>query len=137
MEPAGFEQAEAIAAELASRPVERVLSSPARRCISTVAPLAERLGLEVEVAEELGEAASSGRAVGLLRSLAGRSGDSVLASHGDVIPYVLRRLGRDGLELPEHLRCKKASVWELAVSDGMISGALYRHPKTLGADIPK
>ena len=136
LEPGGLVQAEAIAVELASKPIKRILSSPARRCRSTVAPLAEKLGLETEVVKELGEAASSAGAVDLLHSLAERSGDSVLASHGDVIPAVMRRLARSGLDIDTNRRCEKASIWELAVADGKIKGGLYRRPRTFGAGIP-
>ena len=129
----GRMQAEAIGAALAGRPVQRILSSPAVRCIDTVVPLGRALGLPVEIADELAEGSHVVDAFDLLRSLAGAEGDSVLCSHGDVIPGLLWVLAQYGLDIPEMGRCKKGSIWELEVSDGRLVGAAYRHPRTFGA----
>ena len=129
----GTMQAEAIGATLASRPVQRILSSPAVRCVDTVVPLGRALGLPVETADELSEGSHVGGAFELLRSLVSTEGDSVLCSHGDVIPGLLWVLTQQGLDIPELGRCKKASIWELEVSDGQIVRAAYRHPSTFGA----
>ena len=129
----GRMQAEAIGAALAGRPVQRILSSPAVRCIDTVVPLGRALGLPVEIADELAEGSHVVDAFDLLRSLASAEGDSVLCSHGDVIPGLLWVLAQYGLDIPEMGRCKKGSIWELEVSDGRLVGAAYRHPRTFGA----
>ena len=129
----GQTQAEAIGVALASQPVRRILSSAAVRCVDTVAPLGRVLGLPVEVADELAEGTFVGDAFDLLRSLASAEGDSVLCSHGDVIPGLLWALAQYGLDIPDLGRCKKGSIWELDVSDGRIVGAAYRHPRTFGA----
>ena len=133
LDPVGLAQADAIAVELSTRPVERVLSSPALRCTSTVEPLARTLGLEVKTEDELGEGTLTRTALNLITSLAERDGDSVLCSHGDIIPGVIWTLARKGLNLPDRHRCKKASIWELTVTNGRISAGTYRHPKTFGA----
>lgn len=137
LDSAGILQAEAIATELASRPVKRILSSPATRCISTVEPLARALKLKTKIAAELAEAVSIDNTIELLNSLAKAPGDSVLSSHGDVIPAVIWTLDQAGLNIPDRHRCKKASIWELIVENGKITAAVYRHPKTFGATIPK
>ena len=129
----GQTQAEAIGVALASQPVRRILSSAAVRCVDTVVPLGRALGLPVEVADELAEGTFVGDAFDLLRSLASAEGDSVLCSHGDVIPGLLWALAQYGLDIPDLGRCKKGSIWELDVSDGRIVGAAYRHPRTFGA----
>ena len=129
----GQTQAEAIGVALASQPVRRILSSAAVRCVDTVAPLGRALGLPVEVADELAEGTFVGDAFDLLRSLASAEGDSVLCSHGDVIPGLLWALAQYGLDIPDLGRCKKGSIWQLDVSDGRIVGAAYRHPRTFGA----
>jgi probable phosphoglycerate mutase len=49
----GREQAQRLAAWLASEPIDAVLASPMRRAVDTAAPLAAALGLEVEVVEGL------------------------------------------------------------------------------------
>ena len=128
----GSMQAEAIAVTLAGRPVRRILSSPYVRCVATVAPLGQILGLPVEASDELAEG-SYAEALELLGSLAAAEGDSVLCSHGDVIPGVLWVLARHGLEIGDRGRCKKGSIWELEVVDGRIVAATYRHPRTFGA----
>ena len=137
---AGRAQAQAIAVELRSRPVTRILSSPALRCTETVAPLARALETEVETAAELAEGASTARTLELLAALASESGDSVLCSHGDVIPGVIWTLSAAGLDIPDRHRCKKASIWELAVTrhstgGSSVSGARYRHPRDFGAHL--
>ena len=133
LDEGGRAQAEAIGVELGTKPVRRILSSPAVRCVDTVAPLGRRLGLAVQAADELAEGSYAADALGLARSLAAEEGDSVFCSHGDVIPGVLWLLYRYGVELPDRGRCKKASIWELSVSDGQIVAGTYRHPRTFGA----
>ena len=86
-----------------------------------------------ETADELAEGSHVADAFELLRSLAAAEGDSVLCSHGDVIPGLLWVLAQCGLDIPELGRCKKGSIWELQVSDGRVVGASYRHPRTFGA----
>ena len=129
----GQMQAEAIGVALASRPVVRILSSPAVRCVDTVVPLGRALGLPVETADELAEGTFVRDAFDLLRAMASAEGDSVMCSHGDVIPGLLWALAQYGLDIPELGRCKKGSIWELEVIEGRIVGASYRHPRTFGA----
>ena len=129
----GRMQAEAIGATLASRPVRRILSSPYVRCVDTVVPLGRALRLPVETCDELTEGSYVNSAFELLGSLASAEGDSVLCSHGDVIPGLLWVLAQYGLDIPDLGRCKKGSIWELDVSEGRIVGAVYRHPRTFGA----
>jgi 2,3-bisphosphoglycerate-dependent phosphoglycerate mutase len=52
---AGIKAAQLVADRLASRPVAAVYTSPSRRSIETVGPLASRLGLRPEVVSDLGE----------------------------------------------------------------------------------
>ncbi len=127
----GRMQAEAIGAALAWRPVRRILSSPYVRCVETAMPLGRALGLPVEACDELAEGSCVNGAFKLLGSLAGAEGDSVLCSHGDVIPGLLWVLAQYGLNMPGMGRCKKGSIWELDVSDGRIVAAAYRHPPHL------
>ena len=129
----GRAQAEAVGAELASKPVKRILSSAAVRCAETVGPLGRRLGLPVQTVDELGEGSYASDAFSLACSLASEDGDSVLCSHGDVIPGVLWVMCRNGVDLPDRGRCKKASIWELNLSDGRVVSGNYRHPRTFGA----
>jgi broad specificity phosphatase PhoE len=94
---AGARQAEAVADRLADEPFKRVLSSRFVRCVQTVAPLAQRLGLEVEDHPALAEEADLDDTEALLEELAGT--DAVLCTHGNVLGALLKRLRRRGVEL--------------------------------------
>lgn len=56
LDETGREQAGEVADRLAHLPLVRVVSSPLPRCLETVDPLADRLGIEVERSDDLGEA---------------------------------------------------------------------------------
>jgi len=91
--------------------ITRVLSSPYRRCVETVAPLAAAIGVNVEIHEALAEG-PGGPALKLARSLA--SEQAVLCSHGDIIPSILEALvAQEGLSLGADAKCQKASTWIL------------------------
>ena len=126
--PKGERQSAALPRLLESAEVRRILSSPATRCRDTVTPLAGATSLEVVDADELAEGASAKVAVGLLTDLAAEAGDSVLCTHGDLIPEILRRLVRDGARLESDLQFAKGSTWELAVADGAVTGGRYHPP---------
>ena len=51
----GHAQAEALAGFLAGRGIQRIVSSPFRRALQSIAPLAERLELQVETDARLAE----------------------------------------------------------------------------------
>ena len=128
----GHAQAEAIAATLASAPIRRVLTSPSVRCVQTIEPLAAKLGLRIQISGELSEGSGGWRTEALVDRLCREAGDSVLCSHGDVIPEMLWRLAHGGIDV-NPARCKKASIWELHVVDGTVSHGVYRSPRSFGA----
>jgi 8-oxo-dGTP diphosphatase len=76
----GRKQAEQLVARLRSYPIDAILSSPARRCVETVEPLAHARGLEIEQRAELSDEQQVTDGVALVRSLAGR--DVVVCGHG-------------------------------------------------------
>ena len=100
--------------------VVRVSSSPAVRCVETVAPLAAARRLDVGQDDALFEG-NGQLARSLVASLldgrspaAGRNGDAVvLCTHGDVIPEVLWTLQQEGASLGDDDRCQKGSTWVL------------------------
>lgn len=123
----GRRQAEGLVHLLADRPVRRVLSSPYVRCVQTVEPLAQKLGLPVEETEALAEGAAAADAVELLRELAPST--AVLCTHGDLIPPVLDTLAAtEGLPLPPGYPFAKGSTWELEVVNGRWLAARYLPP---------
>ena len=76
----GRAQAAALVDALAGYPVDRVLTSPAVRCVETIAPLAAARGVEPEPREELSEELQWTAGAELLRTLDGR--DVVVCGHG-------------------------------------------------------
>lgn len=76
----GERQARELVARLAELPVEEILTSPAVRCVQTVAPLAAARGLEVVVCDELSEQRQSNDGAKLVREVAARN--VVVCGHG-------------------------------------------------------
>ncbi|MGH9102759.1 MAG: SixA phosphatase family protein [Acidimicrobiales bacterium] len=125
---AGRTQALEIASALAERRPSSISSSPAVRCVQTVAPLAEAVGLRIGLEPALAEG-STEEAVSLARA---QRGVAVLCTHGDVGPAVLARLAAaDGLRLPAVLRQSKGSTWVLETVDGRFSSATYHETPRL------
>jgi 8-oxo-(d)GTP phosphatase len=76
----GRRDADDLVARLAHFEFDSILTSPYRRCLDTVHPLARARKLEVDVREELGEERQWEDGTELVRSLAGR--DVVVCGHG-------------------------------------------------------
>ena len=111
---------------LGGRPLGRVLSSPAERCLQTVQPLAGRLGRPVEPSEALGV---EGTAAGVLELLERPSLDrAVLCTHGELIGQVFEELQRAGIELSAPPRWHKGSTWILELDDGHAWKGTYLEP---------
>ncbi len=112
----GRRQAEALVDLLADRGIVSVFSSPSVRCVQTVEPLADKLGLGIDLRVELGEGTAKDDVAGFVGDLL--STTAAVCSHGDMIPIILEVLATDhGLELPDDYPCAKGSVWAL-VDDG-------------------
>jgi 8-oxo-dGTP diphosphatase len=122
----GEHQATAIADALSDRSIERILTSPYRRCRQTVEPLAAMLNLKIEERDELAEGTGHRPARDLCRELIGIN--AVLCSHGDVIPAVLDWMVRHGTSLKSPFDCKKGSTWEIEVKAGEFRKARYLPP---------
>lgn len=134
----GLEQARVIAshlADLSGRQPSRVLSSPAKRCHQTVAPLATASKLEVVEAEWLDEGSDSEYAFEQLRKLAvrldppsGLGGPVAACTHGDVVWGVLQSLHRLGVDLGPRPEAPKGGVWIIAASKANVSTAAFYQP---------
>lgn len=105
---AGWKQARSLADRLEAEHPTTLVSSPYVRCVQTLEPLAERLGVKVAVDERITEGAAFERSLELLDEL---DDGSVLCSHGDVIPALLDALIRRGLEVRSSPDWRKASTW--------------------------
>jgi 8-oxo-dGTP diphosphatase len=124
----GLDQAEGLVDLLHDRPIRRILSSPAVRCVETLAPLANKLGLKVEQTDALFEGADPSKAYDLLRRVAKEKGDTVLCAHGDLIPELLRLASRDGLTLHDPPRWAKGSTWAIEGDGKHFTKARYLPP---------
>jgi len=122
----GVRQAAAIAESLAPRGIERILSSPYDRCTLTMEPLSQLIGAPIEVAPTLGEESVSDAAWELVQSLIGYN--SVLCSHGDVIPAIIERLMKAGLSIDSRIYCSKGSTWEVDIDGGKFTTGTYVPP---------
>jgi 8-oxo-dGTP diphosphatase len=126
LSPNGRRQAAALVEQLEPWAPSRILSSPYRRCIETVKPLADELGLKVEVVAELAEGAGPD-AVRLVRSL--KDSHVALCTHGDVIPEILVALAdEDRVDLGPAPRQAKGSTWVLGSKKGRFVEATYVPP---------
>jgi 8-oxo-dGTP diphosphatase len=123
----GARQADGLRELLADVGASRLVASPFRRCVQTLEPLADHLGLKVEEDARLREGTGFVGALELADEL--RTAPAVLCSHGDVIPDVLDALLRRGIELRDEPRWPKASTWVLARrADGSFSTGRYLPP---------
>ena len=123
---AGHRQARALVDLFAGERVDRILSSPAIRCVQTVEPLAEARGLRLEVRDELREGASLSGFLSLLSRL--EASPSVLSGHGDLIPEAVLTLEADGLRVGAERAWKKGATWTLEREGGLFVRATYRRP---------
>lgn len=110
----GRRQSATVGQRLAEQPTSRLLSSPFVRCVQTLEPLSEATGTPIESIEELREGSNFEDVLELLRTL---PDDSVLCSHGDVIPDTIAALERRGCRIHGKPDWRKATVWVLERSD--------------------
>jgi 8-oxo-dGTP diphosphatase len=121
LDEAGQAQAEALAGVLTGRRPRRLRSSPARRCVDSLVPLARRTGLEVERCERLSVGAPTQDLLALLHEPA--SDHAALCTHGEVMGQLLAELRRQGLEVrggapSDDELLAKGNGWELELGDG-------------------
>ena len=120
----GRAQSNALADRLVDTGILTIVTSPFRRCVQTVEPLAAALGLPIDHDDQLAEGAGTHRALSLIEHT---EHPLALCSHGDIIGDVMNTLSRRGVVLDDH-RVAKASAWVLTVEDGTVTGAHYIGP---------
>lgn len=128
LDEVGHGQAEGIARMLSDRGIEQIYSSPAVRCIATIEPLANALGLTIEAHPALLEGQSATAAVHLMRTLATSKTTAALCSHGDIIPDTIQTLAREGMMIIGQRAWSKGSTWELRTRGGDITEAHFLGP---------
>ncbi|RAV31367.1 NUDIX hydrolase [Corynebacterium heidelbergense] len=124
----GRRQSEMLTSAVEGYRPEAVFSAKPDRCVHTATPVAQDLGLTVEVEPELGDAGWSVSPDVALSAVARATADtpvSAVIAQGAVIPGVLARLaGQNGVEI-EDLRCKKSSIWVLHFAGEELLGLDY------------
>ena len=129
----GIDQAARLAAVLPLFGPTAVLSAERVRCRETVAPMAERLGLEVGALPELGEEefqADPRAALEVIRGLLeprADAGVTVVCSQGGAIPSVLMALDVRWPGTREFPPAAKGSVWALGGRPGALAADYYRN----------
>ena len=132
LDETGWEQAHELVRIISRFDVEELISADYLRCVQTLEPLGESIGLPVREEPLLSESGFSGherRAAGLVRRLTRKFRSAAVCSQREVIPGLLERLAKDdGLELPEPFIAKKGSVWALSFDGERLCGIHYIAP---------
>lgn len=116
----GYRQALAWVDLLADRPIDAIVSSPARRCMETVMPLALDRGLSLIVADGLSTEASLKEALRTLTSLG--DADVVVCTHREVLEQLLPAAKADGARFRGGMKWPKGGGWDVAFESGRITG---------------
>jgi 8-oxo-dGTP diphosphatase len=122
----GWRQSEAIAERLAKKGTTSLYSSPYVRCMQTLQPLGQRLGVEVETERRLSEGEPFEPVLELLGEVAT---GAVLCSHGDIVPAVIQALARRGMEVETRPDWRKGTIWVLKrKGDRITKGKVWPPP---------
>jgi 8-oxo-dGTP diphosphatase len=124
LDPVGRAQAERLVGLLSVFAPDRIVSAEPVRCIETVRPLADRLGLPVQVDPVFGDESfmrSPAATEDALLALAKPGRVTVVCSQGTTIPNMIDRLGR-GVRASD---TRKGAVWALSFVDGNVVSSYY------------
>ncbi len=118
----GHRQAYDLSIALAHFDIDRVASSPAARCIETVADLASARGMEVVADQDLWEDTPVELAQDMVVNA--RRGTTLLCTHGPIVAGLLRSLLGTRRAIPH----EKGSAWILDVRKRTVFDANYLGP---------
>jgi 8-oxo-(d)GTP phosphatase len=125
----GLEQAEQMVRLLSRFGVGRIISADFVRCVQTVEPLSEAIGIPIEeepLNSELDYPGNEAAALELVRSVGSPDSAVVISSQGGVIPDILERLAKeDDFDLPGDFEAKKGSTWALSFGGQRLAAAEY------------
>jgi 8-oxo-(d)GTP phosphatase len=128
----GREQAEELVRLLSRFEVMKLVSADNLRCVQTLKPIADSIGLEIEedpVLSETGYPGHEREAVETVRRLGDHDEAVAACTQRLVLPDLMERLAEeDGVELPEPLKNKKACVWALSFEGPKLVAAEYFPP---------
>jgi 8-oxo-dGTP pyrophosphatase MutT (NUDIX family)/phosphohistidine phosphatase SixA len=136
LDDVGHDQAQELVRMLSRFEIDRIVSADNLRCIQTLKPLGDSIGLPVEeepLLSEQGYPGHEAEATASLRGLAEHQEAVAACSQQVVIPDIVRRLAEeDGAELPDPLKDKKASFWALSFDGPKLYGVEYFPPPDVG-----
>jgi phosphohistidine phosphatase SixA/ADP-ribose pyrophosphatase YjhB (NUDIX family) len=124
LDAAGRAQAERLVDLLTFFAPDRIISAEPARCVQTMQPLADHLGLTLHIDPVFGDIAYSAdpeATEDALMALAKPGKVTVVCSQGRTIPGLIDRLGR-GIRSSD---TRKAGVWALSIVDGTIVSTDY------------
>ena len=123
----GEDQADELVRLLSRFGVEEIVTAEPVRCVDTVRPLSESVGVPARTDPLLSEEGFAGQeeeAVTLIRSLGRPGGAAVVCSQRGVIDEIVERLASaDEVDVGDSLGLKKGGVWALAFDDHRLVGA--------------
>jgi phosphohistidine phosphatase SixA len=106
------------------RGARSIKSSPYKRCVETVVPLAKALGLRVEEEDRLAEGAGPDWALAKLAT----AGGTVLCTHGDVMAEVVISLADSKVPMQGGMLWAKGATWAFDIAGGRIVAGRYLPP---------
>lgn len=130
----GRRHASEIAERFSSERIAKVVSSPAERCVATVAPLAEKLGRDVDLVDYLAEGFDGIESLEMLIGVAGGLDEMatlVACSHGDICSEIVSGLADAGLLSAKPSEVKKGGAIEMTIADGEVAEGVVLSPDSL------
>jgi 8-oxo-dGTP diphosphatase len=127
LDESGEDQADELVRLLSRFGVDEIVTADPVRCVDTVRPLSESIGVPARaepVLSENGFAGHEQEAVQLIRNLGRPGGAAVACSQRGVIDEIVGRLAAaDDVDVGDSLGLKKGGVWALAFDDHRLVGA--------------
>jgi 8-oxo-dGTP diphosphatase len=128
LDETGQDQADELVRLLSRFGVDDIVTADPVRCMDTVRPLSESIGVSARTDPLLSEDGFPGHeeeAVELIRSLGRPDGAAVACSQRGVIDEIVGRLAEsDEIDVGESLGLKKGGVWALAFDDHRLMEAV-------------
>jgi broad specificity phosphatase PhoE len=119
----GFRQAATLVEILEPFPITAIVSSPFRRCVQTVEPLARARELQIKESEDLAEGHGLAGAMELMGDP--RRDNVVLSTHGDIVWELVEELVKRKVVKPGEGGFDKGSTWVVDVEKGSFVRARF------------
>jgi 8-oxo-(d)GTP phosphatase len=126
----GRKEALKLWASLKNVPFTRLVSSPFLRCIQTLEPFSDALGIDITIARELAEGEPVGGAEAWALAAAA-DGPAAFSTHGDIVQGLVQTLRERGVPVgggDGEIAFRKGSSWRLDVVEGKVRELTYVPP---------